>query len=76
MACTELNTQVRAQEKIVKKPHRFHLIKWMLRLYQLQKIPHIRTVTARQAHDIGIGPAELERHQHRLPSQHSHHPRG
>lgn len=38
--------------------------------------PHVRDITDRAARDAGIDTATLEPHRHRLPSQHSHHPRG
>ncbi|MGC3938794.1 hypothetical protein ACOTTU_13405 [Roseobacter sp. EG26] len=39
-------------------------------------IPHIRALNDHMARDIGLTPAEMERHRLELPSQSMHHPRG
>ncbi|WP_299408013.1 hypothetical protein [uncultured Roseobacter sp.] len=39
-------------------------------------IPHARDLSDHMARDIGLSPAEMERHRLTLPSQSTFHPRG
>ena len=76
MALIERNTPWRDPVKHVI----YALIKAVLRAVvtalRPRRHPHIKELNDHQRRDIGATPGALATFDHRLPSQHTHHPRG
>ena len=49
---------------------------WLFQLWQQRNHPHIRGISSRQAHDIGLSASDQARLSHRWPSQTTLHPHG
>ena len=76
MAWIEQNARWRGRYTCVKYASILRGLRWLHRKIAARKHPHIRDISPRMARDIGMHPADIAVHQHRLPSQHDHHPRG
>ena len=76
MACIELNTQERDQEKFAKKSQIWTLISLFRRVLHVDRSRHASKLSHHLAKDIGLSSAELARLQHKWPAEHTHHPRG
>ncbi len=72
MALTERNALRRAQEICAKISR---LLAKFAPEQPSPKVPHIKDASDHLLRDIGLHPADIEQHQHQLPSQTTHHPR-
>jgi len=76
MASIESNAAQRVQNACVKKTYTSRIRKALLRRWRRRKHPHVKDINPHLARDIGLGDTDFAQHQHRWPSQTTHHPRG
>ncbi len=76
MALTEQNTLWREQNDRVKITSVWRAVCVALQGIKPRRHPHIKDINAHYARDIGLSASDIAYHQHRMPSQHTHHPRG
>ncbi|OAN86921.1 hypothetical protein [Sulfitobacter geojensis] len=76
MAYFPNNALLRDQRNCVKISPVLRALRAALRWITPDRHPHVRDISSRHARDIGLSDADLAVHRHRLPSQHTHHPRG
>jgi hypothetical protein len=76
MAFIPINAPLREPDSCVKTSPVLQMLRAAFRWIKPDNSPHIREINPRHARDIGLSDADLAVHQHRLPSQHTHHPRG
>lgn len=76
MAFLERNTLWRKQTFCANSTlFRSFFIRW-LKMVPRASHPHIRDASDRNLRDIGLSPTDVAPYRHKLPSQHTHHPRG
>lgn len=76
MALIEKNAQLRDRSLFVQMLGIRGRFRQFWRSLWARSHPHIGDLPPRMARDAGLSDADLAAHQHRLPSQHMHHPRG
>lgn len=73
MALIERNAHLR-DRKI--RAYLIRIGQWVHCILTTRRPHHIRDLPPHLARDAGLSETDLAPHQHRLPSQHTHHPRG
>ena len=76
MTFADQNTLWRERDTCVKNSS---ILKAILRFFALlgrPSHPHLKHLNDRQLRDIGLAAKDVEALRHKLPSQHTHHPRG